>query len=762
MKYKILSTLTVALLVTVASIPRSEAQVPPLVGGYSATAVTDEQALAAAKFAVEAQEPKLVFQSLEKAERQVVAGTNYRLTLKVKLNGTTRVANAVVWHKLDGQFQVTSWKLAPVPAVGKTPEETLAGMVVHEDLQVELFAAEPMIKNPSNIDIDQKGRVWVAEIVNYRGRKGARPEGDRIVILEDKDGDGKADDAKTFYQAPDFMSPHGVTVFAQPDGKNTRVVVSIGDKVIVLTDKDGDDQADEKTVLFSGIAGTQHDHGIHQVMMGPDGKFYFNFGNAGEHIRDKDGKPITDQAGNIVAANGKPYRQGMVFRCNVDGSGFETLGWNFRNNWMVTVDSFGTLWQSDNDDDGNKGVRINYVMEFGNYGYTHEMTGSSWGANWKKGQAKGAKDDTKVLYEWHQHDPGVVPNLLHTGGGSPTGISVYEGTLLPQMFRGQLLHCDAGPNIVRAYPVTKDGAGYKAEMVNIVEGKGDKWFRPSDVKVAPDGSIIIADWYDPGVGGHAAGELDKGRLYRVTPKGHKGYKVPKQDYSTAAGCVEAMKSPTPSARSIAWTALHEMGGKAESELKKAWNDTSADSRTRARMLWLLGKIEGKGKSAIAAALADKDADLRIVGLRLARQLPDADVLAVVKKLASDESPQVRRECAIALRHTKTAEAAALWAELALKHDGKDRWYLEALGLASDLNADACLAAYLAKAGGKPAGYNDLIWRVRAKAALPLLVKNIKDQNTTAADKDRYIQAFDFHPKSAEKDAALVEIATGGI
>ena len=194
-----------------------------------------------------------------------------------------------------------------------------------------------------------------------------------------------------------------------------------------------------------------------------------------------------------------------------------------------------------------------------------------------------------------------------------------------------------------------------------------------------------------------------------------------------------------------------------------WKSASAGfNSTRARMLWLLGKIEGKGKSAIAAALADKDADLRIVGLRLARQLPDADVLAVVKKLASDESPQVRRECAIALRHTQTADAAALWAELALKHDGKDRWYLEALGLASDLNADACLAAYLAKAGGKPAGYNDLIWRVRAKAALPLLVKNIKDQNTTAADKDRYIQAFDFHPKSAEKDAALVEIATGGL
>lgn len=76
----------------------------------------------------------------------------------------------------------------------------------------------------------------------------------------------------------------------------------------------------------------------------------------------------------------------MVFRCNPDLSQFETLGWKFRNNWMVTVDSFGTIWQSDNDDDGNRGVRINYVMEFGDYGYKDEITGAAWNAErtrWK-------------------------------------------------------------------------------------------------------------------------------------------------------------------------------------------------------------------------------------------------------------------------------------------------------------------------------------------------------------------------------------------
>ena len=637
-------------------------------------------------------------------------------------------------------------------AAQREPENAVAGLEVHEALQVELFAAEPLVFNPSNIDIDHKGRIWVAEIVNYRGHKGKRAEGDRIVILEDKDGDGKIDgEGKVFYQNKDFNSPHGVTVFAQPDGKNTRVIVSIGDKIIVLTDEDGDDKADKSETLFSGISGTQHDHGIHQVMFGPDGKLYFNFGNSGNQIKDKDGKPIVDKAGNEVKAGRKPYQEGMVFRCNLDGTDFETLGWNFRNNWMNTVDSFGTSWQSDNDDDGNKGVRINFVMEFGNYGYKDEITGAGWN------QKRTNLEKEVPSRHWHLNDPGVVPTLLLTGAGSPTGITMYEATLLPKEFHGQMIHCDAGPNVVRAYPVKKDGAGYTATMLPVVTGKTDKWFRPSDVKVAPDGSLIIADWYDPGVGGHAAGDLTRGRLFRVTPKGHKGYKVPKLDFSTADSCVEALKSPVPSARYIAWTQLNKMGAAAEPALKKLW--ASDAPYLRARALWLLGKIEGKGQDYVNAAIKDSDADIRITGIRLARQLPSVDVAAVIGLLVKDADPAVRRELLVALRHSKAATAPALWTELAVQHDGKDRWYLEALGLASDLNADAFFAAYVAKAGDptKSAAGRDIIWRTRSKAALPLLVKIITDKATTEDDKPRYLRAFDFHAKSAEKDAALAAL-----
>ena len=188
-------------------------------------------------------------------------------------------------------------------------------------------------------------------------------------------------------------------------------------------------------------------------------------------------------------------------------------------------------------------------------------------------------------------------------------------------------------------------------------------------------------------------------------------------------------------------------------MQKLWSDSNP--RLRARALWLLGKIEGKGQHYVDIAIKDKDPDIRIVGLRLARQSPDLNTIGVVRKLVSDKSSQVRRECAIALRHEKTSQAAKLWAELATRHDGKDRWYLEALGLSSDLNADACFDAWLAKVGDKwnsPAG-RDVIWRVRAKSAPSYLVKILKDEKISAESHPRFVRALDFH-SGPEKDKAL--------
>ena len=629
------------------------------------------------------------------------------------------------------------------------PKYAVGSLNAAPGLEATLFAAEPMLINPTDIDVDEKGRVWVCEAYNYRPAINGNPtrkEGDRIVILEDQNGDGKADVSKVFYQGADLESPLGIWVHGN------QVIVSDSPNVWVFTDEDGDDKADKKELLFTGIGGEQHDHGMHTFIFGPDGKWYFNFGNEGGQLNDKDGKPVIDQV------TGKPidkqsFRQGMAFRCDPGGKNVEVLGQNFRNPYEVAVDSYGTLWQSDNDDDGNKGTRINYVMEGGSYGYTDELTGAGWQAN------RTNLEPEIPFRHWHLNDPGTVPNMLQTGAGSPTGIIVYEGDLLPEQFRNQIIHCDAGPNVVRAYPTQPNGAGYKASIVNVLEGARDQWFRPADVCVAPDGSLIIADWYDPGVGGHQAGDQQRGRIYRLAPP-NSPYKVPALNVATTEGAIQALQSPSMAFRYAGWNALRAMGSKAEKPLASLYKN-SPNPRMQARALWLLSKLDN-GKKYIEAALKSPNADLRITALRAARE-QKADVIPYVKQLikspvAGAGDAAVRRECAIALRRSTSPEAPALWAQLASKHDGADRWYLEALGIGADGNWDSYYTAWLKQQQADPianAAGRDIVWRARTKESVPLLARLAGDPATPLDQRLRYFRAFDFNPGGTEKSTALL-------
>lgn len=633
------------------------------------------------------------------------------------------------------------------PATGgsqRDPEFALDGLDIHEGVEGTLFSSEPDLKSVTNLDIDHRGRIWVCEVKNYRGHNGERPEGDRILILTDNDGDGVCDETKVFYQGRDVDSAMGICVLGN------KVIVSASPNVLVFTDENGDDVPDSKEVLFSNTGQPQHDHSAHSVLFGPDGKLYWNFGNTGRQVCDAAGNVIVDRAGNEVRDGGKPYFGGMVFRCDLDGSNFEVLGHNFRNNYEVTVDSFGTLWQSDNDDDGNRGVRINYVMEFGNYGYLDEMTGAGW-------QTPRTNMETDIpLRHWHLNDPGVVPNLLQTGAGSPTGITVYEGTLLPEVFRNQVLHCDAGPNVVRAYPVTSSGAGYTAESVDLMHGARDNWFRPADVCVAPDGSVFVTDWYDPGVGGHGQGDVERGRIFRIAPAGSK-YEVPAFDLSSVAGAMKALENPNLSVRYMAYQAILGFGNEAAPALREAAK--SDDLRFAARAIWLWALATDGANDAIDFCLTNSHPELRGMGLRLVRRL-DLDVIPAVQAVVDDEDASVRREAAIALRFSKSDEMPGLWAKLAAKHDGQDRWYLEALGIGATLRWDECLESYIKTVGDwNTAAGRDVIWRSRAKATPALLAKILQTEGMTEEEQARYFRAFDFLT-GPEKDQALESLLLG--
>ena len=627
------------------------------------------------------------------------------------------------------------------PANAHDPALAVEGLTVAPGLAATLTASEPDLLSLTNLDIDHRGRIWVCEVVNYRKHNGERAEGDRILILEDTDQDGKADKSKVYYQGREIDSAMGICVLGN------RVIVSASPNVWIFTDDDGDDKPDRKELFFTKTGDPQHDHSAHSFLFGPDGKLYWNFGNTGHTVHDAKGNIVVDKAGNEVRDNGKPYTNGMPFRCNLDGSEFEVLGYNFRNNYEVTVDSFGALWQSDNDDDGNRATRINYVMEFGNYGYVDQITGEGWRAPRTNMEADIPQQ------HWHLNDPGVVPTMLITGAGSPTGITVYEGDLLPEVYRNQVLHCDAGPNVVRAYPTTKDGAGYQAEIVNMLVGEQDRWFRPADVCVAPDGSVFVTDWYDPGVGGHNMQDMERGRLFRLAPPNNK-YVVPQFDFSTPQGAVAALQNPCLSVRYMAWEAIQKFAATAVSPLKKLAGN--ANPRQRARALWALGKLPGHGDEAQRMALADRDADVRMMGIRLARQL-GLPVEKYASSVVRDASPQVRRELAVALRFDKSPAMPKLWTELAKQYDGKDRWYLEALGIGAELRWSECFAEYMKSAkDALPAAKLDIVWRSRAPEAAAEIAKMLTDYNLPAAEVPRLLRSLDFH-SSADRTLAMAAL-----
>lgn len=654
----------------------------------------------------------------------------------------------------------------------RSAERAAANLDVYPGLEAVLFASEPMLSNPTNIDIDHRGRVWVCDVVNYRKRAADndRPAGDRILILEDEDGDGAADSAKTYYQGRDIDAALGIAVLGK------RTIVTAAPNVIVFTDEDGDDKPDRKEYLFTNSGAAQSDHSTHSVVFGPDGKLYWNMGNSGRYVGGKDGRLMIDRAGNPVLDRNyaaflrenpragrpdftrgyenieSPYQGGMVFRADLDGGGFEVLGHNFRNNYEVAVDSFGGIWQSDNDDDGNYAVRLNYILEFGNYGYRDEMTGASNQAP-RTGRSKEIPER-----HWHQNDPGAAPNLHIAGAGSPTGITVYEGRLLPREFWDRVLYTDAGPGVLRAVLTEPAGAGYRVRTVDILKGERDKWVRPVDAAAAPDGSLFVSDWYDPVIGWNRMEDAGRGRIFRIAPPGSR-YEPGEHDFTTGAGAAAALKSPNSAVRYSAWKALYEKQTEAEPVLAAMFAE--GEPRMRARALWLLTKFDGRGEHYVSRALEDADENIRIVGLRAARQL-GLDLLSLVERLAADPSPRVRRECAIALRGLQSPRAADLWAELAARHDGADRWYLEALGIGADGLWNARLGAWLKRAGparDTPAG-RDIVWRSRADATPDYLARILDGGGLEAEDAARYLRAFDFQRDSAAKSRNLRKLAFG--
>lgn len=522
-----------------------------------------------------------------------------------------------------------------------------------DGLKVSLFAAEPDLRNPTSMDVDARGRVWIAEAVNYRlfNQDMADEMGDRIRVLEDSDGDGRCDKATTFYQDPSLQAPMGIAVLGD------RVYVCQSPDLFYLRDTDGDGVADEKTVILTGFGGVDNDHAIHGVMFGPDGYLYISVGDQGLDVTDSQGTRIW------AGKKGQPYRAATLLRTDLDGRRIEVLADGMRNPYEPAVDTFGTVFISDNDDDGNEQCRINYIMEGGHYGYYPRPKG----------------DRRLDSVHWNEDQPGVVPKMVKTGFGSPTGILFYQGDLLPERWRNTLIHADAGPGVIRSYPIITDGAGYRSEIDTLLSCKEDSWFRPSDVSAAPDGSLLIADWYDPGVGGHRMADTARGRVYRLAPD-PSSYRIEPLDLDTDEGLARALTSPNQARRFLAFQAVEN---RVREEGPGILHEFVArdDIALRAQALWLLARTERDADPLLLEATRDASPDIRTQAVRmLASKGPDR--LREAPWLLDDPNPAVRRQLLVEIARMNDNGWADPWLlKLAKQYDGSDRFYREALGIA---------------------------------------------------------------------------------
>ncbi|MFM8468720.1 MAG: PVC-type heme-binding CxxCH protein, partial [Limisphaerales bacterium] len=342
------------------------------------------------------------------------------------------------------------------PAPSPTHVPTNLFKLSDPDLEITVWAKSPLLKNPTNIDTDQYGRIWVAEGVNYRSQNQRQPAGDRIVILEDTDGDGVADKSTVFVQEPFLHAPMGICVI------DNKVIVSMTPDLIIYTDvnRDGkfDPAVDKREVILSGFNGRSHDHSLHSVTVGPDGQWYWNSGNCGAMFTDKSGKTFRigsaydpyygranpgDLGWNPREIAGSKSDDGYVWiggfaaRMNPDGSRVRIIGPNFRNSYEQTVTSFGDVFQNDNDDP--PACRVSFLLEGGNAGFCSADGKRSWQADRRPGQSV-------PTAQWRQEDPDTMPSGDVYGGGAPTGIAFVEDSALGAKHRGLLLSCEPGRN----------------------------------------------------------------------------------------------------------------------------------------------------------------------------------------------------------------------------------------------------------------------------------------------------------------------------
>lgn len=520
--------------------------------------------------------------------------TNTMITRRNKLSLATLFLAAVVLLGSVPAFAQRELKDIPVP----DPERERSELQLADGFEISLYAADPEIASPIQMNFDPQGRLWIASSNTYPHIAPGDEADDKVLVLEDRDDDGVAETSTIF--ASGLLIPTGI---APGDGG---VYVANSTELLHMRDTDGDGVADESRVVLSGFGTEDTHHILHTLRWGPNGLLFFNQSiYIHSHIETPWGVRRLDAGG--------------IWQFRPESLELDVFVRGFVNTWGHAFDRWGQSFATD----GAGGEGINYLLPGASY-----VT------------AKGAK---RILHG------------LNPGSPKYCGAEIVDGRQLPEDWQGNIITADFRANRVCRFVISEDGAGYAAQQMPDLVGSSNVAFRPVDIKQGPDGAIYIADWYNPII---QHGEVDfrdprrdhiHGRIWRITCKDRPVLERPQLVSAPTSHLLEQLSSPEGWTRQQAKRVLRERGDEILPELGQ-WTATLDPAgeefeHQQLEALWMYQSLDIVDPALLESVLASDEPKARAAAVRVLGQWHSRldNPLELLARAVNDEHPRVRLE-----------------------------------------------------------------------------------------------------------------------
>ncbi len=588
-----------------------------------------------------------------------------------------------IWQAtlLLGVLAQSTWAADDGPAPPKSPlspEEARALFQVDAGLRVELVASEPQIESPVAMSFDEKGRLWVVEMLDYPNgpAPGGKPEG-RIKVLEDADGDGRFESSKVF--AEGLLYANGV--FPWKNG----AVVTMAPQIVFLSDNDGDGVSDKQEVLYEGFTATNPQLRVSHPILGPDGWVYVANGLRGGKIK-REGQPD----GEAIDLSGRDFRFDLVHGRDEAVAGMGQYGNSF--------DDWGHRFVCT-----NRNHLVPLVLE-DRYAKRNPFLAAT-GHRTDNQNAGGAAAVFPISRQF-------TTSTLHLGTFTAAcGVTIYRDGLLGKVYQGAAFTCEPTGNLVHAEAVIPDGAGFDGKRIKEgveVFATRDEWCRPVALSHGPDGALYVVDmyraviehpeWMPPELRERPDLLLGKerGRIWRIVPEG-AAVERPKValDRASTAELVKTLEDPRSWWRTTAQRLLLERGDEAAQPLLRDLARTSKVPQAQVLAAWLLRGVERLDDGTIGVLLKAGHPRVREHGAILAedRIVENETIQEGVLALAGDTDARVRFQAALSLGAWDSDAILPALAAIA-KAGASDDWTRQAVATAVPTRAGALISALL--------------------------------------------------------------------